>query len=608
MRLTPLADWVRSEIRRGSFLGLGLRKAVLGLSEWRGLPRILGEFPQYRRWMRDHDLTPDQRAKDTASWEGHPTPTVTAVIPTYQPDLSQLAETLASLKGQTYPAWNAVIVDDGTGSSETSAWLARQARSDPRIRIVSLPENGGIARATNAGIAAADGDVIAFVDHDDLLAPEAFSAVMRTFVADPACQCAFTDEDKLDHRGQRCEPYFKPGFNRALLYARNYVNHLTMVRRAAIVEVGEIDPRLDGAQDYDLVLRILAKWGDSAIRHIPVLAYSWRRPGLRSSFSTAEPDRAWEAGRVSLEAHLSEMGVRLAGIERAYGAGWRLRFPAVEKSERIAVIIPTRDRVDLMEACLASLEGATDVSNLDLIIVDNESVEPATREWFKRLPKRFPYVQVLKVSGEFNYSRLMNLGVKASTASRLLLLNNDVVDGQGDWITEMAGWADMAWVGCVGARLLYPDGTLQHGGVITGPGAAAGHYERHARPDDVGAFGHLRLPRCCAAVTAACLMVRRTVFESVGGFNEIDFPVAFSDVDFCLRVRAAGYENVWTPYACLTHLEGASRGRESGESEQTGFLRARDALQQRWAAQIRQDPYSNPALDPSSERVGLKLG
>ncbi|WP_417478948.1 glycosyltransferase family 2 protein [Maricaulis maris] len=606
MSLTKiLKQWIKEQVRENTFLGRRIRAGVLLLGRWRGTPRVVGEFPDYPSWLQRNSPDAKDLEGERLAWEKSETPILSAVIPTFHPRIANLEQLIDSLRAQSYPSWQAVFVDDGTGDEDLTAWLEEQAVADPRIILISMAENRGISEATNEGIRAASGTLIAFVDHDDRLSPDAFSSVVRLFERDSSCQCVFTDEDKINAQSKRCEPYFKPGFNRALLYSRNYINHLTAVRRSALDEIGLLDSRRDGAQDYDLILRLLARFGRQSFKHSPSVAYSWRMPESGRNFSVVHQGRAWRAGRDALAAHLEAEGIRFERIEPAFGGGWRLRFALAAESRRLAVVIPTRDKGALLEECLASLEAACDPSMIELVIVDNGSCEPQALSLFKTLDRRFPGVQIVSAAGEFNYSRLVNIGVQASTSPIVLLLNNDISQRQGGWLEEMLGWAEMSWVGCVGARLEYPDGRLQHGGVVLGPAGAAGHYERFADPNDAGAFGHLQLPRGCAAVTAACLMVRRSLFEQVGGFDEVSFPVAFSDVDFCLRVSEAGFENVWTPYASLVHFEGASRGRESAKTESPDFRRARSALRQRWGHWIEGDPFVNPALDRRSEVVRL---
>ena len=605
MALKYLKTWAKAQISKGHLVGCLLRRLVLFRARWTGTARAAGEFPRYREWRQRHVTAQAKRFSCVGPPDSHTAPMVSVVIPTYQPDLRHLDEALSSVQRQDYPNWEAVVVDDGGNDPEVSAWLNQRAASERRIRIVTLSQNGGISRATNAGVDVAIGDVIAFLDHDDILEPFALSAAMQPFLHHADCQLVFTDEDKVDGTGRRFEPYLKPGFNRALLYARNYVNHLTLVRRSAFLSVGALDPARDGAQDYDLVLKVLESFGPDAFRHVPAMAYSWRKDERRANFSASSASRSWLAGAKSLKAHLDRQGLEATTVEKGYGGGWRIRFSGAKAKDRVCVIIPTRDRPDLLEACLDTVEEVAPSIDLELVIVDNDSVDPKTLALFDRLPSRFPRARVLRVPGEFNYSRMMNIACRAADSPKILFLNNDIANGRDGWLAEMIGWANMPWVGSVGARLLYPDGRLQHGGVILGPGSAAGHYERFASAHDVGAFGHLRLPRCCSAVTAACLMVRREVFDAVGGFDEDSFPVAFSDVDFCLRLRAAGYENVWTPYAELTHFEGASRGREVGSQGNEPYLDAQEALQVRWGQFIEADPYSNPSINSKIEQVTL---
>lgn len=567
-------------------LALNLIYALVRLS---GRRYFAGVFLDYGEWIRRQPCALPARGAS-----------VSVVVPVYQPDLAQLEKAVASVLGQAYQPLELVLCDDGS-SEELREGLRFLAERDARIILVERAENGGIAAATNNAIDAASGDWIAFLDQDDRLADgvlSACAAVMR----DEAVQLVYTDEDKIDRQGRRHDPYFKPDFSRALLYGRNYLNHLTLVRRSALAAVDGLAAGFDGAQDFELIVRLLEAFGPAAIRHVPVIGYHWRQGHASGSFSDRHREVAAEAGEQALKQHLQRLGGASAVTLETRPVGRRLRFDAAPDASDITVIIPTRDHIDLVARAVDQLGDETSV-----IIVDNGSTEPASREWLQHFASTSARRRVVRDDGAFNFSRLINLGAARAETSKLLILNNDVHSAAPGWVGELAGWAGFDWAGCIGARLDYPDGRLQHGGVLLGLEAGAGHFMRGAADGAAGPFGHLQLVRGVSAVTAACLMIRKQVFDEVGGFDERDFPVTFSDVDFCLRVRAAGYENIWTPFARLTHEEGSSRGRTEASADHPEHLGALKNLKQRWPGAMQGDPFSNPALDPRFEQMRLRL-
>ncbi|WP_300528123.1 glycosyltransferase [Maricaulis sp.] len=566
-------------------LALNLIYAVARLS---GRRYFAGVFLDYDEWIRRQPCAPAGRGL-----------AVTVVVPVYQPDMAQLEEAVASVLEQAYEPLELVLCDDGSGDNVRES-LRQLAGRDARIKLVERSTNGGIAAATNSAIAAASGDWVAFLDQDDRLAQGVLSACADA-MSDDAVQLVYTDEDKIDRRGRRHDPYFKPDFSRALLYGRNYLNHLTLVRRSALTAVDGLAAGYDGAQDFELVLRVLDAFGPAAIRHVPVIGYHWRQGHASGSFSDRHREAAAAAGEQALKQHLRRLGGPSDVTLETRPVGRRVHFDGSPDASDITAIIPTRDRIDLVARAVDQLGD-----EISVIIVDNGSTEPASREWLQHFARSGARRRVVRDDTAFNFSRLVNLGAARAETSKLLILNNDVHSAAPGWLAELAGWAGFDWAGCVGARLDYPDGRLQHGGVLLGLDAGAGHFMRGAADGAAGPFGHLQLVRGVSAVTAACLMIRKQVFDEVGGFDEHDFPVTFSDVDFCLRVRAAGYENIWTPFARLTHEEGSSRGRTEASAAHPEHLGALKNLKQRWPSAMQRDPFSNPALDPRFEQMRLR--
>ncbi|TGY90315.1 glycosyltransferase [Marinicauda algicola] len=574
---------------RSSALGRGLIEfAAERLAGLRRSGFVHGRFPRYRAW---HDTVHARGACSPTNG-----PLISVLIPAFNPDSAHFRAMIASLQAQTYSHFEALICDDGSSAREAFAYIAEAA--DPRIRLIERGANGGISAATNTALEQASGEFTAFLDQDDSLAPDALAAIATAFAREPDAILVYTDEDKLDRRGRPCEPYFKPVFDRALLYRRNYINHLTAIRTGALRALGGLDGRYDGAQDYDLVLRVLERHGPQAFAHMPRVAYHWRTGRWARSLSQTRAGQVAAARKAALEAHLTRLG---QSAEIFAGAELDVRWP-VPAQTRVSVIIPTRDRLDLIERCVREARASAEGVVCEWILVDNDSVEQDTIAWFEREARRAD-TRVVRAPGGFNFSHLVNTGAAQARGELLLILNNDVYGGNPGWILAMAGEALRPWAGPVGAQLLYPDGRLQHGGIALGLGGVAGHVMKGAKPGEAGPFGHLALTRTVSAVTGACLMVRRAVFDAVGGFDAEAFPIALNDVDFCLRTAKAGYETVWTPHARLYHREGASRGRETAEDAR--FAAEIAHFRARWEGALKADPYLNPNLDPSAELLGL---
>lgn len=556
----------------------------------------------YAAWIRRFDTMTRAEATriraDIATWDAPPL--ISILMPVHDPAPKVLEAALRSARGQLYPHWELCIVDDASTDPAVPKLLARAAARDPRIRILRRDQNGHIARATNDALALARGAHAAFLDHDDLLAEVALYEIARAIRSDPDLALIYSDEDKVDARGRRFEPHFKSDFNRELLYGQNYVNHLSVVRVDVLRALGGLRPGFEGSQDHDMLLRLTAGLPPERVRHIPKILYHWRAAGGSGTFS----DRALataEAARLKALAELAEpMGAR---AERG-PHGFNRLVRALPAPPLVSVIIPTRDRAELLETALRGLFEATDYPRLEVLVVDNDSREAETHALFARFADD-PRFRVLPVAGAFNFSELCNRGAEAVQGEVLLFLNNDVEVIEPGWLTEMTSIAVDPTVGAVGAKLLYPDGTLQHGGIVLGIGGIAGHSHPGLPADAPGYFARMALSQEVSAVTGACLTMRRSVFFEVGGFDAKDLKVAFNDVDLCLRVGAAGYRIVWTPHARLVHHESKSRGPEDNPEKWARFEAESRVMQERWEPLLRADPYYNPNLSRAAAHFRL---
>ncbi|KQP41329.1 glycosyl transferase [Methylobacterium sp. Leaf104] len=558
----------------------------------------------YQTWIARFDtLTEADRRRirgEVAAWADPPR--ISVVMPVHDPAPRVLEAAIRSVRAQLYPNWELCITDDASTDPAIPRLLARHAQQEPRIRVHRRPENGHIARATNDALAQADGAFVAFLDHDDVLAEGALYHVAAAIRAAPDLVVIYSDEDKIDARGRRFEPHFKAGFDRELLYGQNYINHLTVIRTEAIRAVGGLRPGFEGSQDHDLLLRVTAGLEPARIRHIPRVLYHWRAAGGSGTFS----DRALERTEVARLRALAEVAAPLGATAARGPLGFnRLVRPVPEPAPLVSVVIPTRDQADLLAVALAGVLDATDYPAIEVIVVDNESREARTRDLFTRLSVYDARVRILPVPGSFNFSDLSNRGAAAARGSLLLFLNNDIEVIEPGWLREMVSIALAPDIGAVGAKLLYPDRTLQHGGIVLGIGGVAGHSHPGLPADDPGYFARMVLTQEVSAVTGACLLLRTAVFAASGGFDADALAVAFNDVDLCLRLRARGLRNVWTPHARLIHHESKSRGAEDTPEKRERFEREVRVMQARWAAELRADPYYNPNLSRDAARYRL---
>ena len=612
--LRALAARARDIVRRWPLAHAVMHGAAVGLSRTPWGERFVRSVvsaealtdKQYRVWVQTYDTLADA---DRASIREHiarmiTPPTISVILPAYATPLSLLRAAIASVQGQLYPHWELCIADDGSPGEDVWQELQAQAAGDARIKIVRRETNGHISAATNSALALASGAFVAFLDHDDLLTEHALYLVAAEIEAHPDAELIFSDEDKIDARGLRSQPYFKTDWNPELMLGQNMVNHLAVYRRATVEAVGGLREGFEGAQDHDLALRVAERTTPDRIRHIPYVLYHWRWQGAQGSFSRAWADRCAEARRRAVAEHLAQTGQTAeVSVQPGAARALRVRRTLPDSRPQVSVIIPTRDRADLLARCAEGLLHQTTYAPLDLTIVDNGSVEPATKALFATL-RTDPRVRILAAPGPFNFAALMNQAVAETAGEILLLLNNDISVIEPAWLDELAAQAVRPNVGAVGAKLLYPDGTLQHAGVVLGVGAAesqeriAGHLYAGARGGHAGYQGHLSLARNVSAVTAACLAMRRPVWDQVGGMDAEHLAVAFNDVDLCLKVRAAGYDIVWTPFAELFHHESASRGADLTPEAARRFAAEVQVMRARWGPVLDNDPFYGGMFDP----------
>lgn len=554
----------------------------------------------YARWVLDHDtLTDEDRRLIRAHVALLPRqPLISVVMPAYETPERLLREAVASVRAQLYPRWELCVADDASPSPHVASILREAAAADLRVRWVRRPENGHISAATNTALALARGEFIALMDHDDLLPEHALYEVAVEAAAHPDADVIYSDEDRIDENGRRFDPYFKPMWSPELLTGHNVISHLGVYRRALVERLGGFRLGYEGSQDWDLALRATAAATPDRVRHIPAVLYHWRLGTGTPSFSEAWLARCQDAGRRAVEDWLAGEGIAGARVEpaRLLPGSTRVAYPVPDPAPLVSVIMPTRDHAALLDRACAGVLHGTDwpAERIELLVVDNGSVAPEALGTLRRI-EGDPRARVLRAPGPFNYARLNNLAARQARGEILLLLNNDIEVVEPGWLRELAGLALRPEVGAVGAKLLYPDGRVQHGGVAMGPDGTVRHLLPFTPRDDPGYFGQLGLARALSAVTGACMALRRAVFEEAGGLDEA-LAVTFNDTDLCLRIRDLGYRVAWTPDAVLLHHESATRGaawelRHPDRAEaEWQFMR------RRWGRVLDEDPYQNPNL------------
>lgn len=560
---------------------------------------------RYRAWMRAQDRVDREARRSLAATLDHWTspPAISVLVPAGPGARGQaLARSIASVRRQAYPRWE-LWLPAAVGDASVPA-DAPDVLSDARIRTVAVPPDASTGAVLAAQIAAAGGDFVVILCGGDQLHPMALYWMAVEVERHPDASLVYPDEDSIDDAGRRFDPYFKCEFNYELLLAQDMVSRGGAFRRALLAEMTSVpgNPSSDAAYGHDLALRMVERSRPEQIRHLPKVLYH-RHSAEAAGDEQGRASRS-AAGRRVVQEHLSRMGVQGDVTDAPDAPGmYRVRFPVPSPAPDVEIIIPTRDQAGLLENCVRSVLERTDYPAFRLCIVDNGSTEARTLALFARW-QAGGRVRILRDERPFNFSALNNAAVYSSSSELVCLLNNDVEVLNADWLDEMVSHAVRPGVGCVGARLWYPDDTLQHGGVILGLGGVAGHAHKHLPRGSPGYFGRAVLLQSVSAVTAACLLVRRQTYRDVGGFDE-SLAVAFNDVDFCLRVRAAGLRNIWTPYAELYHHESLSRGREDSAEKRLRFRQEEALMQRRWGEALLRDPAYSPNLTMIAEDFSI---
>lgn len=590
-RLRKIAGLIFSGVRSGS---VGPRARVM--SDYRALQSSVTN--DYFKWMRRTELACTPIELDARLSKLHRKPLLSIVMPVYEAPERWLRRALESVIGQHYPHWELCVADDSSTSPHVREVLEEYLEREKRIKVIYRENNGHISACSNSALGLACGEYAVLLDQDDELHPEALLLVAEAICNHPDAMLIYSDEDKIDERGVRFDPYFKPDWNYDLLLGQNFVSHLGVYSLKVLRDIGGFRVGLEGSQDWDLALRFIERIAPSQILHIPRVLYHWRAIEGSTALAADEKSYAVQAGSRAVKEHLDRIGV-VANVEILPQSMLRVKREVEGPEPLVTLIIPTRDRVDLLRMCVESIVGITSYKNYEILIVDNDSSEPGTFDFFKDV-ESLGFVRVIKFGGDFNYSAINNFAVNSARGSIVGLINNDIEVKDGGWLNEMVSHALRPDVGAVGAMLYYPDDTIQHAGVLVGLCGVAGHIGSRYPRGSHGYFGRMLLTQELSAVTAACLIVRKSVFLQVGGLDE-RLRVAFNDVDFCLRLRSAGYRNIWTPVAELYHHESASRGLEDNPEKALRFLSEVNFMKENWGEVLECDPAYNPNLSMTSQ-------
>lgn len=533
-------------------------------------------------------------------------PLISIVLPTYDSDLNYLQKAVMSVLKQSYKKWELCVVDDASSSSSLITYLTELATVDSRIKVVFRSVNGHISAASNSGIEASSGDFLTFLDHDDELATDALLTFVSELNKNNDLVFAYSDEDKIDEYGVRSEPHFKPDFNETLATAYNYFCHMSFYKSSLVKDLGGLRSEFDGAQDYDLALRVIQSCSAEQIVHIPKILYHWRKTEISTASSLGNKAYAQSAGLRAVSSYLDEVAPTAKAMPNPELPQYTRVIYSVQGNPKVTIIIPTRDQSQILKVCIDSILKKTKYVNFEIVIVDNGSKESKTKKYLDSV-QRDSRVVVVHYPHEFNYSKINNFAVGKTKSDYICLLNNDVEVVSPDWLYEMLSHAQRPGVGAVGARLWYPNGQLQHGGVVLGLGGVAGvagHAHKYISRSDPGYMGRAKLAQEFSAVTAACLVVARESFELVGGLTE-DLKVAFNDVDFCLKLVERGYRNVWTPFAELIHHESLSRGLDTTKIQIKRAAGEVLYMRNRWNKILDCDPAYNRNLTKNHEDFSL---
>jgi O-antigen biosynthesis protein len=525
------------------------------------------------------------------------------ISPIFKPEIASFKAMVNSISMQSFKNWELILVDDASKQSFLSDLLDNLALNT-KIKSIANTENKHISITSNIALHSCTGDWVVLLDHDDLLHPQALKTIALYAQLNPQAQLMYSDEDKVMAYEERDHPHFKSDWNPDLLYSQNYICHLTAIKRELLEKIGGFRVGYEGSQDHDMVLRATKHLRAEQIIHIPYVLYHWRM----TENSTAQNPNAKSYTQIAGRKAVSDFFADQPGVDVLDGMlpnTYRVKWPVPTPAPQVSVIIPTRNGLKLVKQCIESLYRYTQYPNFEVLLIDNQSDDSEALAYFASLEQQGK-IRLIAYDHPFNYSAINNYAVTQAQGEIIILMNNDIELQHDGWMEEMVSQALRPDIGCVGAKLYYPNGTIQHAGVILGIGGVAGHAHKYFPKDHHGYFSRLKVIHNVSAVTAACLAVKKSIFHEVAGLDAEHLAIAFNDVDFCLKVRNAGYRNLWTPYAEMVHHESVSRGTEDTPEKQARFHREVRFMKEKWGQALNEDPYYSPWLSLTHEDFRLR--
>lgn len=526
-------------------------------------------------------------------------PKISVVMPTYNSNVVWLSEAIESVRNQIYTNWELCIADDASSDIECKILLKKYEKIDKRIKVVFRNENGHISLASNSALEITTGEYIALLDHDDKLTEDAFFWVVKTINKTPDVALIYSDEDKFNEQGSRSDPYFKCDWNYSLFLSQNLISHLGVYKTQIMKKIGGFRRGFEGSQDYDLALRFIEQINPEQIAHIPRVLYNWRIHSNSTAFKADNKPYAMTSAQRAIGEHLERIGIS-SKVEILDNQMYRVKYELPQKLPLVSIIIPTKNNLNFLKKCIKSIISKTEYQNYEILIVDNNSNDLKTLEYLEKL-KTDSNIRVQSDNRDFNFSAINNQAVKSAKGDYICFLNDDIEVISPKWLSEMISIGVQKGVGAVGAKLWYPNKTLQHGGIILGIGGIGSHAHKFIPRGNGGYFNRATLLQEFSAVTAACMLISTKIFHLAGGFNEDDLAVSFNDVDLCLKIRELDYRIVWTPYAELYHHESITRGKDKTGEKKARFLKEIEYMNITWGKWLKNDPAYSPNLTLNAE-------
>ncbi|MEA3222468.1 MAG: glycosyltransferase family 2 protein [Thermodesulfobacteriota bacterium] len=559
----------------------------------------------YDKWIKKNELTDEmigEIKREITRFEYKPK--ISIIMPVYNVDKIWLEKAIDSVINQLYENWELCIADDASTQKHIKKTLKRYSKKDKRIRVRYLEENQGIAGASNEALSLATGEYIGLFDNDDELTIDAIYENVKLLNKNPEADLIYSDEDKIDTHGNRMEPFFKPDYSPDFLLTRNYICHFSLFRRSIINSIGGFRRGYEGAQDYDLILRFIEKTKPKRIFHIPKILYHWRKIPRSAATMDDTKSYAFASAKKALSDYLKRSNIQGEVVDGNFIGSYRVKRE-IKNDYKVSIIIPFKDQSEVLKKCVSSIVEKTKYREYEIVLIDNQSEKEETFEYLDTIKDNSSF-RILAYDKPFNFSAINNYAVSQVDSEYIVLLNNDTEVISPDWIENMLEFAQRKDVGAVGALLYYPNDTIQHAGVIVGLGGVAAHAHKHFNKDSRGYFGRIKLVHNLSAVTAACLMTKKSIFKEVDGFD-VNFTHAFNDVDYCLKIRERGYLIVYAPYAELYHHESISRGYEDTPEKQARFRKEIELIQGKWKDILANgDPYYNPNLTLGREDFSIR--